>query len=325
MPTDTMPAPPVDGSAPLVPLMRRLLYVAAALVFLAGVPLFVFPARTDRYFAWTIDSRMTAVFLGAAYWSAIGLEVGAARATSWARARIAVPAVFVFTSLTLIVSLVHLHKLHVHDEMAASDMSASEMSASARGVAWAWLAIYAIVPVVMVVGWIGQHRRSTSVPPPGGLPAAMRVALLGLAVLLLGTGAGLLASPAWADHAWPWTLTPITRGAVGAWLIGLGVAAGHAWLIDDRPSVRPLGLTGVTFGLLQAVALARYGHELDWTSLSTAVYVAVLVALTIVSGWALLPSRPRRTEQRTVVAPIRPEGVDTRLSQPPMSRTGSSA
>ena len=60
--------------------MRRLLYVAAALVFLAGIPLFVFPERTDRYFAWTVDSRMTSVFLGAAYWSAIGLELAAARA-----------------------------------------------------------------------------------------------------------------------------------------------------------------------------------------------------------------------------------------------------
>ena len=50
------PAPTRGAPTPLLPLMRRLLYVAAALVFLAGIPLFVFPTRTDRYFAWTIDS-----------------------------------------------------------------------------------------------------------------------------------------------------------------------------------------------------------------------------------------------------------------------------
>jgi hypothetical protein len=278
--------------------MRRLLYVAAALVFLAGVPLFVFPTRTDPYFAWTIDSRMTAVFLGAAYWSAIGLELGAARAATWARARIAVPAVFVFTTLTLVVSLVHLHKLHVHLH--------HHEPASGRLVAWVWLAIYALVPILMAIGWVAQHQHSTSVPPPSGLPTTIRVTLVGLAVVLLANGAAMMVSPGWAHRAWPWALTPITRGAIGAWLIGLGVAAGHAWLIDDMPSLRPLGLTGVTFGLLQAVALARYGNELAWTTTSATAYLAILAALTTVSGWALLPPRtiapatpPRDTDGAT--------------------------
>ena len=66
-------------AAPLVASVRRLLLVAALLVFLAGVQLFVFPLRTDTYFAWTIASPMTAVFLGASYWSAVGLEMAAAR------------------------------------------------------------------------------------------------------------------------------------------------------------------------------------------------------------------------------------------------------
>ena len=302
-------APALTQNAPsaLVPVMRRFLYVAAALVFLAGIPLFVFPVHTDRYFAWSVDSRMTAVFLGAAYWSAIGLELGAARAATWSRARIAVPAVFVFTSLTLVVSLVHLHKLHFHHDVPVS----------ARVVALAWLAIYVLVPVVMAVGWVAQHRQSTSVPPPSGLPVAARVVLLVLAALLLGTGVALLIAPGWASHAWPWTLTPITRGAVGAWLIGLGVAAGHAWLINDKPSLRPLGLTGVAFGLLQVIALARYGSELDWASISALVYVAILVALTGVSGWALLPHRRRRTgSDRAVGVPVKlqPLAVEDRVS-----------
>jgi hypothetical protein len=295
-----------DGATPLVPVMRRLLYVAAGLVFLAGVPLFVFPEHTDRYFAWTIDSRMTAVFLGAAYWSAIGLELAAARAASWRRARIAVPAVFVFTSLTLGASLVHVHKLHLdHD-----------LPLSARVVAWAWLAIYVTVPIVMAIGWIAQHRAPLSPPPPSGLPAAARLTLLALAVLLLAFGAVLLAAPSLAYDAWPWTLTPITRTAIGAWLIGLGVAAGHAWLIDDKPSLRPLGLTGVAFGLLQALALARYGNELDWASLSSVVYVAVLVALTVVSGWALLPVRPPRLGSDRAV-------IDTREQERELEAAGA--
>ena len=76
------------------------------LVFLAGLQLFVFPLRTADWFAWTIDVPMTAVFLGASYWSSAVLEVAGARAPRcgpgagwrcWT--------VFVFTTLTLVVTL----------------------------------------------------------------------------------------------------------------------------------------------------------------------------------------------------------------------------
>jgi hypothetical protein len=208
--------------------MRRLLYVAALLVFLAGVQLFVFPLRTDRYFAWTIDSPMTAVFLGASYWSAVGLEVGAGRAARWSGARIAVPAVFVFTTVTLVVTLVHLESFHLD----------GDLPLTTRAVTWAWLAIYAVVPVLMVAATVSQRRESTG-------------------------------------------------------------------LLDDRASLRPLGITGVVFGVLQIVALARHGEELDWGSAPAAGYLAVLAVLSAVSAWSLLPS-PLRRRQR---------GADTTTAQ----------
>jgi hypothetical protein len=268
-----------EESAPaaVAPAMRWLLYLAAGLVFLAGVQLFVFPLRTETYFAWTVASPMTAVFLGASYWSAVGLEVGAARAPRWSEARVAVPAVFVFTTLTLVVTLLHLETFHI----------ARDLPVNTRLVTWAWLGVYTLVPVLMVVAFVVQQRTGTTVPAPSGLPLVVRIVLVLLALLLLGVGSALLVSPTWADGAWPWPLTPLTGRAVGAWLVGLGIAAGHAWLLDDRPSLRPLGITGVAFGVLQAVALARHGDELDWGSVPAAIYVLVLVALTAVSAWSL--------------------------------------
>ena len=85
--------------------MRVILVVAAGLVFLAGLQLTVFPLRTADWFAWTIDVPMTAVFLGAAYWSSAVLEVAGARSAGWGRARLTVWTVLVFTSLTLVVTL----------------------------------------------------------------------------------------------------------------------------------------------------------------------------------------------------------------------------
>ena len=90
--------------------------------------------------------------------------------------------------------------------------------------------------------------------------------LVALAVVLVAVGAALLVAPGWADAAWPWPLTPLTARAVGAWCVGLAVAAGHARLVDDAPSLGPVGVTGVLFGVLQTIALVRHGSELDWSS-----------------------------------------------------------
>jgi hypothetical protein len=258
--------------------VRILLFVAAGLVFLAGIQLFVFPLRTDEYFAWTIGSPMTAVFLGAAYWSAIGLEVAAARADSWAGARIALPTVFVFTALTFVVTLVHLDLFHLDRELALNT----------RLVTWLWLAVYGGVPVMMVVAHGRQRRVGMATRPPSGLPVVVRGVLIVLAAVLLGFGLSLLMAPTWADDGWPWALTPLTGRAIGAWLVGLGVAAADARALDHAPSLRPLGATGVLFGVLQGVALLRHGDELAWDEAPAYGYVAFLVVLSSVSLWSLL-------------------------------------
>src|SRR5688500_10837759 len=88
--------------------MRWMLYVAAFFVLCAGIQLFVLTEETDRYFAWTIGVPMTAAFLGAGYWAAGVLEFLIASERIWANARPGAPAVWIFTTLTLIATLLHL-------------------------------------------------------------------------------------------------------------------------------------------------------------------------------------------------------------------------
>ncbi|TMA07095.1 MAG: hypothetical protein E6J94_05925, partial [Methanobacteriota archaeon] len=109
--------------------MRWLLYAASSLVFLAGLQLSLLTEQTDTYFAWTIAPPLTAAFLGAAYWAAVPVELTAARETVWAKARVAVPAIWLFTTLTLVATLVHFDRFHF-----------SSPIASAQGAAWFWLA-----------------------------------------------------------------------------------------------------------------------------------------------------------------------------------------
>ncbi len=274
----TSPAP----TQALLPSMRRLLAVAAGLVFLAGIQLYVFPTRTEEYFSWTIVSPMTAVFLGAAYWSAVALEVAGAQARAWVRGRIAVPTVFVFTTLTLVATLLHLDLFHF----------GAEHSLATRAVTWMWLAIYLVVPILMIVITVRQRRGLSQDPPRiRRLPRWIRLALLMLLLIFGGVGLGLFLVPAQTASWWPWQLTPLTSRAVGAWLISLGVAASHTLIEDDVARIRPLGATAVAFAVLEGVALLRYGSELDWSSVPAIGYVAVLAVLLCLGIWAVRTSR----------------------------------
>lgn len=268
--------------------MRVLLLVAAVLVLLAGTQLFLFPERTADWFAWTVDPPMTAVFLGASYWSSAVLELSGARSQLWRKARLAVPAVFVFTALTLLVTLVHLDKFHL----------GAEHPASARAVTWGWLAIYAGVPVAMVIVGVVQERVTRAAgrlaPRRRAVPGGLRLLLAMITVVFVLTGVALLVSPVSVGSAWPWPLTPLTARAVGAWLVGLGWAAGHACLVDDAVAVRPVGLTGAAFVVLQAVALARHGDALAWDEPAAYAYLGGLLALAIASAWILSLGRRRR-------------------------------
>src|SRR5213596_1055150 len=197
--------------------MRWLLYAASSLVFLAGLQLSLLTEQTDTYFAWTIAPPLTAAFLGAAYWAAAPVELIAARETVWAKARVAVPAIWLFTTLTLVATLVHFDRFHFSSPMA-----------SAQGAAWFWLAIYAGVPVAMLlIGWL-QIRVPGGDPPHGPAPPAwMRIVVLGQGGGMLAFGVGLLLLPTVVGSVWPWTLTALTGRAIGAWLVGIGFAALH--------------------------------------------------------------------------------------------------
>ena len=108
-----------------------MLWTAAGLVLAQGVILVAAHNATVRYFAWTIAAPVTAGFLGVGYLSAAVPEAAAARQATWQRARVAVPGVLAFTTLTLVVTLVDLAKFHLLTGAAVT-----------RALTWGWLAIF---------------------------------------------------------------------------------------------------------------------------------------------------------------------------------------
>jgi hypothetical protein len=290
---------------PLAPGMRRLLFTASALVLLAGIQLFVFTGRTDHFFAWTIANPLAAAFLGAAYWASVAIEALAGRQRLWANARIAVPAVLVFTVLTLVATLTHLGQLHL----------GARFAIETQIVTVAWIAIYLLVPALLLILVVRQARTPGAEPPRRtGLPAWLYVVLAVQAIVLLGLGTALFAAPRQTAPLWPWHLTPMMAQATGAWLISLGVAAGHALLERDARRLRPAAAGYILLGVLLFIALARYPHEFEWRSAAGIAYLVFLASMLLTGAVGLARGFSRAARRPAARTGFRSE--DRGLSRP---------
>src|SRR3954470_9135823 len=134
--TDLRPVPAGTASDEIRPGTRYLLVAFAVLTALATNQLLVLGEHTERYWPWTIQSRPTVGFLGAAYAAGFLLSVLSLRRRQWRQVRVAVATVTAFAVLTLIATIVHAHRLHLSD---ADPM--------ARTAAWFWVAVYLVVPL----------------------------------------------------------------------------------------------------------------------------------------------------------------------------------
>ena len=263
-----METPPLTALRPTTPGTRMILLIASVLVFLVGVQLFVLTEMTDTFFAWTIKSPLTAAFLGAAYWASCAMEFVASRRHTWVHARIAVPAVLVFTGVTLVISLIHIDLFHL-----------DEPSLMTRFFTWSWLFVYAVVPPVMLVLLVRQVRAAGIDPPRRWrLPMWFRAVLGVHAAVLIPMGIALLLVPTVASQLWPWTVTPLTGRAIGAWLLGLGIAATQAVAENDWMRIRPATMSYTVFAVLEFAALARYPGELARDTPAAWIYLLFLTS-----------------------------------------------
>lgn len=266
--------------------MRRLLAVAGTLVVIIGLPLYLVPQNSEEYFSWAVRRDLSATFLGAAYLAAAVIEFLAARERRWADARIAVPAVLVFTVLTLLVTLGNLDSYNFNAPGFVQSIGT-----------WAWLIVYVVVPPIMLAVLAMQLRRSGSdAPRSKPIPVGLRRVLM-VSGLLLGLGGLLMLVNGDArSWMWPWPVTELTARAFGAWMVGFGVAMVHIGFEADWKRVRPATAGAGTLGLLQLIALARYLDVPDWGSIQAWIYLALLVSFVALGLWgwrAAADAKPR--------------------------------
>jgi hypothetical protein len=256
-----------SGLRQLIWQMRVWFWLDTLLVFVTGIQLFVLSEQTDRFFAWTIMPPLTAAFLGACYWASVPLVLFSSRMLTWGQARLAVPGVFVFTTLTSIATLLHADRFH---------FTSPELFP--RLAAWIWLAIYVTVPPWLILVTYVQ-RRKPGIDPPRRfpLPTWLRGLLILQGVILILYGIVLFLAP--AVLSWPWPLSPLTGRATAAWLVGIGVIALHMVWENDGPGVWA-GMVGfLLLGVLQVIALLRYPETVVWGTAVTTFYLLFLAGL----------------------------------------------
>ena len=96
---------------------------------------------------------------------------------------------------------------------------------------------------------------------------------------MVAVGLALFVLPDATRPLWPWTLTTLTARAIGAWFLGIGVIAFHAFRENDLVRIRPVGGGLTFFGILQLVALARYSDQMMWGTVAAWLYLLFLASL----------------------------------------------
>jgi hypothetical protein len=275
---------PTSDLRPLrvLPATRKVLVAFAVLTLLATNQLLVVASFTDRYFAWTISLRATSAFIGAAYAAGFLLSVFALRRSHWRDVRVALVTVTVFTLLTLVPTLVHLHIFHLWDG-----------GWGARLAAWVWLAIYVVVPIACLTAVVKQERQPAGVtvvarPMPRWLSSVLAVQ----GVTLFGVGAAMFLGAARVHHLpegamsfWPWRLMPLGAQVIGAWLLALAVAT--ALVIRERDLDRLLvpAVTYTAFGVYQLLVALRYwtqvrpDYQWGWA------YIGLLLSIALTGAY----------------------------------------
>jgi hypothetical protein len=262
----------------ILPFTRVAAVAVIAILVIAWIVLFVFPGDTAHRFAWTIDSRMTVMLMGAGYGSAIYFFVRVLTERRWHRVTLGFIPTTVFTWMMLGATLLHWDRFR---------------HGSAPFLLWFW--VYLITPILVPAVWLlnRSHDPGTLEDRDAFLPVWVRVAMAVAGIAMAGIAAWVYIAPGSASSVWPWPLTPLTARAVASF-VALPAVAWVAIALDGRWSASRVMLTTIAIGLgLLLIAVARAWSEFDPTNPLRLVYVGGLVGTLAAIGALSLWMRAR--------------------------------
>lgn len=263
------------------PLLRTIFLLGGFLSLASGIQLFILAEHTETYFAWTIQSPLTAATLGSFFFGTMTFGFLATRETVWANVRGAVLGLFVLLSLTLIATFIHLDKFHLGSQQPFTILST-----------WLWLSIYTLLPVVVLVGLILQGRLQGPDPQPvSRLPSWIRTLVVAHGISGFVIGPLLFLFPQLIIPVWPWSLTPLTSRALASWLISFSIVDLQMFRDNDWNRTKIISIEYVVSVLFAMIALARYSNEVNLQSAGIVGYLLYLTVMLVIGLTGYLKTR----------------------------------
>ena len=157
--------------------------------------------------------------------------------------------------------------------------------------------MYFSLPFIIPVVWYAnqQVNAGQELPEEPHFPAALRIAIGGIGVVLAISSAILLVVPQVMIAIWPWTLSPLTARVMAAMfalpgLVGIGVASDGRW-----SSARIIFEAQAISIALFLLAMVRAAGEIQWGQLGSWTFVAGLLLVLGLIGWAAMGARRSAT------------------------------
>ena len=253
---------------------KLVLLGAGGLAAIAGPVLYLFPNDTAFYFAWTIKHPLTPVFMGASYFSGIGIFF-VIRENRWSLARVQLPAILTFAVTMLIATLLHIPIFNW-----------------SHPVAWAWLAVYVLSPIgAGLVIARGEKNHQMPMDEKKRLPVTFKPVMTVLSVTVGLIGLALFLVPGQFSAYWAWTLTDLTSRVLGGWYLS---SAALQWMLSRQSTLRTsrVGLLAniLVSSLLLLGALVHF-DEMNGALASIWGYIAINVVLGGYSLYVWLDSK----------------------------------
>src|SRR2546421_11190695 len=237
--------------------------------------LYLFPDHTRELFAWTIQPRMSAMLLGAAYIGGSYFFVRVATLARWHWVKVGFLPVTTFATLMGIATILHWDRFN-HGSISF----------------FAWAGLYFTTPFLVFLLWL--RNRSTDPGPTDTshelrVPNLVRLVIGIVGSLTLLTSIVLFVEPGLMMSAWPWQLTPLTARVMGALfaLTGVGelaIALDVRWSAVRIPlQSQMIGIALIGLAMIFSWSTFHQANPLTWIFLTSIVFL--LVASPLLYVW----------------------------------------
>lgn len=263
-----------DENPPITPFLRTFTLIETVVLIVAGFGLFLFPEIARSIWPWQLAPFNT-LFLGAVYLGAmvpVGLMYLSGR---WSPTRPVLRAIFTFTFIVLIVSLLHLDQFD-----------------STNPAVWGWFALYVSLPISAAYHlWLYRSMPTAHLNP---VPRRWRTILLVTSFLLALYGIGLLLFPAIFGNTFPWKLDVFHSQLYSATFITGSVMLISVATIATPAEFMTAGATELTFGVFSILGLLIVDasvNKIEWAASNTLLWLASLVILALLGASMIMAGR----------------------------------